>query len=146
MQSDSTWIKNLARSRYQNGQWIPADETLSGDGPFGALVEDIVSAVETYNHHAASHIRMLSGAQNSPLLLALLHGTAQIKFVRNGKFVDIILVKTKQFQSVEHPLARMTPVIDMFGHPTWMRGSTEYSADQLIKHVFIHLLEASHSS
>lgn len=146
MQSDITWIKNLARARFQNGQWIPADETLSGDGPFGALVEDIVTAVDTYNHHASSSIRMLSGAQKSPLMLTLLHGSAQIKFIRNGQFVDIVLIKTRNFQSVEHPLARLTPVIDMFGHPTWMRGSTEYSADQLIKHVFIHLLEASQSA
>jgi hypothetical protein len=147
MQSDSTWIKNLARARYQNGQWIPADETLSGDGPFGALIEDVVTAVDTYNHHAAAPIRMLSGVpQKSPLLLTLLHGTAQIKFVRNGQFMDISLIKTRNFQSTEHPLARLTPIIDMFGHPTWMRGSAEWSADQLIKHVFIHLLEASQSA
>jgi hypothetical protein len=146
MQSDSSWIKNLARAKYQNGQWIPADASFAGDAPFGALIEDITQAVETYNNHASSPIRVLSGASRSPLLLSLLHGSAQIKFARNGQYLDISLLKTRNFQSVELPLARLNPVIDMFGHPTWMRGSTECSADQLIKHTFIQLLEASQST
>lgn len=146
MQSDSSWIKNLARAKYQNGQWVPAEAGLTGDGPFGVLIEDVVSAVETYNNHASSPIRMLAGAAKSPLLLSLLHGAAQIKFTRNGQYMDISLIKTRNFQSVELPLTRLTPVIDMFGHPTWMRGSTECSADQLIKHTFIQLLEASQSA
>lgn len=146
MQSDSSWIKNLARAKFQNGQWIPADGNPTGDAPFGAFIDDIICAVETYNNHSSIPIRMLSGAAKSPLLLTLLHGAAQIKFTRNGQFLDISLVKTRNFQSTELPLARLTPIIDMFGHPTWMRGSSEWSADQVIKHTFIQLLESSQSA
>lgn len=146
MQSDSSWIKNLARAKYHNGQWIPSEASLTGDGPFAALTDEVMAAVETYNNHASTPIRMLSGGAKSPLMLSLLHGSAQIKFTRNGQFMDISLVKTRNFQSIEQPLARLTPIIDMFGHPTWMRGSAEWSADQVIKHTLIQLLESSQSA
>jgi hypothetical protein len=146
MQSDVTWIKNLARSRFQNGQWITDDQSLNGSGPFGALVDDIVQAVETYNHHSAMPIRVMPSSPGSTTLLTLLHGTAQLKFLRNGNFLDISLLRTRNFQTAEIPLTRMTPVLDVFGHPTWKRGTVEWSADHLIKHSFIHLLEASQTT
>lgn len=146
MQSDVAWIKNLARSRFQNGRWVPLDAPLTGEGPFGALMDDVSEAVETYNHHASTPIRILQAVQGSATLLTLLHGTAQLKFARNGSFLDISLLRTRNFQTTEQPLARLTPILDVFGHPTWKRGATEWSADQLIKHSFIHLLEASQTA
>lgn len=145
MQAESLWIKNLARAKFKDGQWITDVEPLSGDGPYAALLEAIVLAIEVYNKHAASPVRVLNGATKSHLSLCLVHGAAQVKFTRNGPHMDVSLTKTKNFQSNELPLARLTPVVDKFGMPTWMRGTTEWSTDQLIKHALIHLLEASQS-
>lgn len=145
MQSDVLWIKNLARASYQNGRWIPDESPVQNLSAFESLVDDIIQAVETYNQHAKSPIRILDAPAKSTTLLTLLHGMIQLKFLQNGNLLDVSLIKTRNFQTQEVPLARLSPILDVFGYPTWKRGTVEWSTDQLIKQSFIHLLEASQS-
>ena len=145
MQSDTNWLKRLARSRFQNGVWDTPELKSRALDPFEPLVDDLREAVEIFNQHAPTPIRALEPSANTLTIMTLLYGAAQIRFSRNGTFLDISLIRTKDFQTTEQPLTRLTPVMDVFGCPVWKRGTAESSSDQVIKNALLHLLEASTS-
>jgi hypothetical protein len=142
-QSQTAWFRRLAAARFKNGRWVPGESFAAGDDPFASLQDDVLSSVNLFNQHAKTPIRLLDPAPGSDAIATLIHGSAQLRFVRRGQFLDISLMRTHNYEMIEQPLVRFAPGHDCLGCVSWRRGATEISSEQVIKNALIQLLEAS---
>lgn len=143
MQSSQLWFKKLAKSRFSNGRWQTDGNPASEGNPFENLRDDLLEMLNIYNHHSSSPIRVLCPAGPSKILLTLMYGTTQMRFTQNDSHLDISLIVTRNFQVAEIPMTRLTPNVDQFGSPSWHRGASELSSEQVIKNALIHLIEVA---
>ena len=143
MQSDTLWFKKLARSKYQDGRWITEQNPPALQDPYQILSEDLLEALDIYNQHTSRPIKALKPGTETTVIMTLLLGSVQIRLTRNENFLDISLIRTRDFQTFETPLTRLAPLSDSFGSPVWKRGTAELSTDQVIKNAFIHLIESA---
>jgi hypothetical protein len=145
MQSSELWFKKLAKSSYSNGRWNTKTDPVNDGDHFKSFKEDLLEMLDIYNQHASSPIRTLCPQGVSNTLVTLMYGSTQMRLTQKDNDLDISLIVTRNFQTKEIPITRLTPKVDKFGSSTWHQGSTELSSEQVIKNIFIHLIEATDS-
>jgi len=146
MQSHELWLKKLAKSRFNNGRWETDNPSSNLGNPFELLRDDLLEMLEVYNNHASTPIKALLPSPPSRTLITLLHGSTQLRLIQNEGYLDISLIMTRQFQTSEVPMTRLSPRCDQFGGTMWQRGQQELSTDQVIRNSILHLIETSHSN
>jgi hypothetical protein len=143
MRSETIWLKKLATSSFKAGHWISESDSQSLATPFDYLRGDLLEAADIYNHDSSEPIRVFDANNSGHPIITLMHRTVQLRMTMNGSFLDISLIRTRQFQTVEQPIMRLSPVLDVFQLPIWRRGTVDWSSDQVIKTCLIQLIEAS---
>jgi hypothetical protein len=140
--SGNHWFRKLAGARYANGRWVLSDQNQWRQDPFESLREDLTEAVGQYNQFAADNkIKILGPPKGSDVIAVMIAGQAQIQFVRKNNFLDLIMIKTVNFQSNARPLARFSAAEDPLSEIVWRRGSAETSNEQMIRNAVMQLLE-----
>lgn len=145
------WIKNLALSQYDGQQWhIPHHTSYSlANRALDQLTDMTQDAVSTYNSHSKTPISMfplneVNGQKTSGILL--LRGKIQIRLAgstQDGAFKMIgTAILAEGYMLKEKLFTSLIPHEDPWGAIHWRHSNdSSWTTEQLIRNVFIHLLE-----
>lgn len=145
------WIKNLALSQYDGQQWHTPDHPAYslGNRALDQLSDVVQDAVTTYNSHSKIPISLfplnhVNGGQPSGIML--LRGKIQIRLAGSNQGDQFKLVGTaliaEGYILKERLFTSLIVQVDPWGAINWQQASgSSWTTEQLIRNVFIHLLE-----
>jgi hypothetical protein len=156
---DRQWVKILAQSKLQDGQWKLANPAAARDLSrhtiqkiVGQIFSHTKEAVAVFNEYSKQEKKLslfpiFSKDKETMHGFVLVVGRLQLQLLQNQHSLDILLTRLQGYQQNTVPLHRLEAHCDPFGGINWiMDGKSIMTEDMIVKQMLHDISHEAHAS
>ncbi len=156
---DKQWVKILAQSQLNEGQWKLSNPAAARDlsrhhlhKTVSQLFAEMKEAVAVFNEYSKQEKKLslfpiYSKDKESMHGFVLVVGRLQVQLSQNQSSLDIVLTRLQGYQQSSHALHRLDAHCDPFGGISWiMDGKSIMTEEMIVKQLLHDICHEAHAS
>lgn len=147
---DKQWVKNLAESRLENGQWVPPNPAAPRDygrnqvqKAVSEIFQDVRDAAQVFNDHSRKEKKMsvfpvYAKDQEQMNGFVLVIGRLQLQLAQNQLRLEASVTRLQGFHQRTDRLHELEAHCDPFGGISWIMDRKSIMTKEMIVKQLLH--------